>query len=170
MDDNDCGDELHSVVLLSVQVFICVFCGVRGWWFKMWEKVEQSVDHFQEHVGVPKLEAKSLQVWPSTQFFLFPCCKKSLICLEGKSMTPRRGNILFYSVFPCNSFVSVSDPRLASSVASGTADIQGRRQVWRARRGGPRTALTTADTNLDCAFVENALFFTPILECEKSTE
>ena len=29
-----------------------------------------------------------------------------------------------------------------------------------ARRGGPRTLSTTTDTNLDCAFVENALFYT----------
>ena len=37
------------------------------------------------------------QVWPLTQFysvdfFLFPFCENSLICLEGKSMTPHRGN------------------------------------------------------------------------------
>ena len=32
------------------------------------------------------------QVWPLTHFFLFPFCKNSLICLEGKSMTPLRGN------------------------------------------------------------------------------
>ena len=30
------------------------------------------------------------QVWPLTQFFLFPFCEKLLICLEGKSMTPHR--------------------------------------------------------------------------------
>ena len=31
-------------------------------------------------------------------FFLFPFCEKSLICLEGKSMTPHQGNtILFLS-------------------------------------------------------------------------
>ena len=36
-----------------------------------------------------------------------------------------------------------------------------------ARRGGLRTPSTT-DANLDCAFVENALF-TPILDFEKST-
>ena len=31
-------------------------------------------------------------------FFLFPFCENSLICLEGKSMTPHRGNpILFRS-------------------------------------------------------------------------
>ena len=33
-------------------------------------------------------------------------------------------------------------------------------QVWRARRGGPRTLSTTTDANLDCAFIENALLYT----------
>ena len=28
----------------------------------------------------------------------------------------------------------------------------------------------TNDANLDCAFGENALFFTPTLDCEKSKE
>ena len=51
-------------------------------------------------------------------------------------------------------------PRLASCIASGTTEIQGHCQVCRARRGGPRTPSTTTDTNLDCAFVENALFYT----------
>ena len=38
------------------------------------------------------------QVWPPTRFFLFPFWKKSLICLEGKSMTPHQGyTILFRS-------------------------------------------------------------------------
>ena len=60
-------------------------------------------------------------------------------------------------------------PRNTSCVASGTTEKQGHRQVWRARRGGPRTPSTTTDANLDCAFVENALF-TPILDFEKSTE
>ena len=50
-------------------------------------------------------------------------------------------------------------PRLASCVASGTTEIQGHRQVCRARRGGPRTPSRTTDANLDCAFVENALLF-----------
>ena len=39
-----------------------------------------------------------------SNFFLFPCRKKSLICLEGKSMNPCRGNaILFRSSqqLPC---------------------------------------------------------------------
>ena len=67
-------------------------------------------------------------------------------------MTPHRGNtILFRS---SQSLVSISD------VASETTEIQGHRQVWRARREGPRTSSTTTDANLDCAFVENALFQT----------
>ena len=32
------------------------------------------------------------QVWPGLNFFMFPFCKRSLICLEGKSMTPHQGN------------------------------------------------------------------------------
>ena len=36
------------------------------------------------------------QVWQITQFFLFPFCKKSLICLEGKSMTTHRGNTILF--------------------------------------------------------------------------
>ena len=32
-------------------------------------------------------------------------------------------------------------------------------QMCRARRGGPRTPSTTTDANLDCAFVEKALFY-----------
>ena len=49
------------------------------------------------------------QVWPLTQYFLFPFCESSLICLEGKSMTPCR-ETLFSFVPPSNSLVSVSDP------------------------------------------------------------
>ena len=48
-------------------------------------------------------------------FFSFLFVKKSLICLEGKSMTPHRGGTLFSSVPPSNSLVSVSDPRRAFS-------------------------------------------------------
>ena len=53
--------------------------------------------------------------------------------------------------------------RLASCVASRTTEIQGR-----TGGGGPRTPSKTAEANLNCAFVENALF-TPTLDCEKST-
>ena len=74
------------------------------------------------------------QVWTLlTQFFLFRFWKISLICQEGKLMTPLHGStILFRSL--SNSLVSVSNPwkafwadtapfkgpRLASCVASGT--------------------------------------------------
>ena len=37
----------------------------------------------------------------------------------------------------------------------------------RARRGGPRIPSTTTDANLDCAFVENALYFIDPLEFTK---
>ena len=43
-------------------------------------------------------------------FFCFLFVKKSLICLEGKSMTPLIGEMLFSSVPSSNSLVSVSDP------------------------------------------------------------
>ena len=46
------------------------------------------------------------QVWPLTHFFPFRFCKKSLNCLEGKSMTPCRRNTFFFR----SSLVSVSDP------------------------------------------------------------
>ena len=36
------------------------------------------------------------QVWPLTHFFLFPSCENSLIRPEGKSMTPHRGNTIFF--------------------------------------------------------------------------
>ena len=97
-----------------------------------------------------------VQVWPLTHFVLFPFCENSLICLEGKSI----GYALFSSVPPSNSLISVSDPRLASCIPSGTTEIQGHRQVWHARNRGPRTLSTTTDANLDCAFVENALIYT----------
>ena len=42
--------------------------------------------------------------------------------------------------------------------------------MWRARRGGPRTPSKTTDANLDCAFVENALYFTDPLEFTKKPE
>ena len=87
-------------------------------------------------------------------------------------MTPHRGNtILFRSsqqlphlrLGPLKAFrantAPFEGPRLASCIASGTTEIQGHRQVCRARRGGPRTLSRTTLANLDCAFVENTLVF-----------
>ena len=86
-------------------------------------------------------------------------------------MTPHWGNtILFHSsqqlprlcLGSLKGFqadrVPFKGPRLASCVASASTEIQGHRQVCRARCGGPRTPSPTTDANLDCAFVENALF------------
>ena len=58
-------------------------------------------------------------------------------------------------------------PRLPLCVASGTTEIQGHHQVCPAGRGGYRTPSKKADANLDCAFVENELFFTHIIDFEK---
>ena len=73
--------------------------------------------------------------------------------LRRANQCPLIGEVLFSSVPPSNSLISVSDPwrafwagtapfkgpRFASAVASGTTDIQGHRQVCRAGRRGPRT-------------------------------
>ena len=42
------------------------------------------------------LDIEMDKVWPLTQFFLFLFCENSLNCLEGKSMTPRRGNTILF--------------------------------------------------------------------------
>ena len=55
------------------------------------------------------------------------------------------GEKLFSSVPPSNSLVSVSDPRLASCVASETTEIQGHRQVRRARCEGPHNDTVNND-------------------------
>ena len=49
-----------------------------------------------EFIAVSQLKGSVPQVWTLTHFFLFPFCRKSLICLEGKSMTPRRGNTILF--------------------------------------------------------------------------
>ena len=87
----------------------------------------------------------------------FPLCTKSLICLEGKLMTPHRG-ALFSSVPPSNSLVSVSDPpRDCTRTLLGPSTRFVRCfQIYR----DTRTPSTTTDANLDCAFVENALVYT----------
>ena len=51
-------------------------------------------DYFAQHVY------EKSQVWPLTQFFVFPFCENSLICLEGKSMTPHRGNTVLSQQLP----------------------------------------------------------------------
>ena len=109
----------------------------------------------------PRAQANRGQVWSLTQFFSVPFCEKSMI--------PHRGNtILFRS--------SQQLPRLRLGPSKGFLS-------WHGALLEPSTCLvrcfpnyrdtrtpsTTTDANLDCAFVENALF-TSILYFEKSTE
>ena len=72
-------------------------------------------------------------------------------------MTPRQRNTIL-----CSSSQQIPRLRLKPltrlCVASGTTEIHGHRQVYRVRRGRPRTPSRIIYTNLDCAFVENALF------------
>ena len=57
--------------------------------------VEFNLEVFAHFGG---LHSGNGQVWPPTQFFLLPFCKKSLICLKGKLMTLIWGTtILFHS-------------------------------------------------------------------------
>ena len=57
-------------------------------------------------------------------------------------------------------------PRLASYVASGTTENQGHSQFCAGRKGLRKLSKTT-DANLDCTFVENAVYFTDPLEFTK---
>ena len=132
--------------------------------FEFWHSSSSSSQCFPVHPC-------SHQVWPITQFFLFPFSKKNHWFAWRANQWPLKGETLFSSVPPSNSLVSVSDlrrafwvdtapfsgPQLASCVASETTEIQGQCWVCRARRGGPRTPSTTTDANLDCAFVKNTL-------------
>ena len=102
-------------------------------------------------------------------FFVFAFVKKIIDVIND----PLSGRTFFSFAPSSNSLFLVSDAlkafsadmtpfkgsRFALCVASGTTEIQGHRQVCRARRRGPRTPSTTTDANLDCAFVENALFY-----------
>ena len=113
------------------------------------------------------------QVWPLTHFFSF--CMISLICLEGKSKTPHRGNTIIFPsskqlsclrLRPLKGFLSwhvaFQGPQLSSWVASElqARDARTPCEVFRSGLGGPRTPSRTIDENLYWAFVENALFCT----------
>ena len=84
----------------------------------------QSSHHLASGGGAskPSRPSRSQQVWLLTHFFLFPFCEISLICLEGKSMTPSRGNtILFHS--------SQQLPRLRLGPSKGFFEL-----TWRPTR------------------------------------
>ena len=116
------------------------------------------------------------------QFFSVSFLLKNHWFSRRANQWPLIGETLFSSVPPSNSLVSVSDPRrafwadtvpfsgprLASCVASGTTEKQGHRQVCCDRREvqghHQKQLMQTLIVRL------NALFYTRILVCEKSTE
>ena len=95
-----CGEQLsaqsHYDFALRALKSVLVCSGVvkRSRIQKIKEKMqangETNIDETAIAENLPE------QVWPLTQFFLFPFCENSLICLEGKSMTPHRGNTIHF--------------------------------------------------------------------------
>ena len=94
-------------------------CKFSGWYFSgMAHRLLSKAFCASFHITSPTEMAHFLdhrlgvQFWPSQavyggrwglyrsdlllNFFLFPFCKKSLICPEGKSMTPRRRNTILF--------------------------------------------------------------------------
>ena len=99
--------------------------------------------------------------------------------MKGKSNDPlSRKHYVFSFVLPSNSFVSVSNPwrafwvdtapfqgpRLASCIASRTAERQGHSQVFCGWSLGHRTPLKTADPNPAAWFEDTP--FTQSLDCK----
>ena len=127
------------------------FLGAAGFW--IWSMVRWC------SLGIP-------QVWSLTHFFLISCCKKSLVCQEGKSMTPRQEKTYLLRFFqqlprlclrPLWGFLSWH-----GSLQGPSACFIGCFRNYRNTRTQPghRTQSKTTDANLDNAFVENELFTT----------
>ena len=159
------------------QNFYCIFrCDLFQYFYKC-PILKFVSNNLILYITAVYLRLCCLQVWPLTQFFLFPFCKKS--------MTPHRGNtILFRSCQPSNSLVSVSDPwrafwadkapfkcpPLALCVAFRPSEIQGHRQVCRARHEESKNSVKNSWRKPWLCVCRKRTFFTPILDCEKSTE
>ena len=113
------------------------------------------------------------QVWPLTEIFSVSFLWKIIDLHGGPNQWPIVGEILFSSIPPSNSLVSISDPWRAfwANTVPSTRLVRCFRNYRESRTPSvvPRTMSSTTDANLDCTFVENPLF-TPILDCEKSTE
>ena len=88
------------------------------------------------------------QVWPQTQF-LFPLCKNSLICLEGKSMTPHRGNTIL-----CSS--SQELPRLRLRPLKGA--MSARKAIWCPSRG-PHLSKRLSDLKQNGTHCKGTIFW-----------
>ena len=85
----------HDVFGGIVQFFPPEHAVVEGHSHVLVDKLKDHSCHFYIHIRFKK-QVMVYQVWPLTQFFMFPFCKISLICLEGKSMTPHRGNTILF--------------------------------------------------------------------------
>ena len=76
-------------------------------------------------------------------------------------MTPLKGehySLPFLPATPSSLSQTLDSPRALLPEIQRYKDTIS--QVCRARRKGPGTPSKTSDANLDCAFVENALFYT----------
>ena len=79
----------NNVLLLGKNTFHVLI--IRSW--------SERLDHLvksDRHLEAIELGIDYYQVWALTQFFLLPFSENSLICLEGKSMTPHRGNTILF--------------------------------------------------------------------------
>ena len=108
--------------------------------------------------------ALTYQVWRLTQFFSVsfwwkindPSSGKhfSLPFLPATPSSPTLEGLFLADTAP------FKGPRLTLCIAYRTTEKQGRCKVCHARHWGLKTLSRTADANLDCAFVENELFYT----------
>ena len=106
--------KYQQVYLYTVYIYetfnpgaiVAIFSGdCKGRWTQLWSGPTQKVGH-KPRAFQPPID--SLDDYPInqlrlifnqvalTQYFLFPFCEKSLICLEGKSMTPHQGNTILF--------------------------------------------------------------------------
>ena len=87
---------VQSTLVMSHYVLLC-----RCFTVLLQEFVTISVNHncILHYLHSLVLFSSERQVWPLTQFFLFPFCKKYLICLEGKLMTPHWENTILFHTF-----------------------------------------------------------------------
>ena len=156
--------ETHLLIHSGSKPHKCNLCQPKD---KAFAQKSQLIDH---QVKVHKLsdpytgKPTNCQVWPLNSIFLSVSFFQKDIDLPREQINDSpvgNGTFLFLSSqkLPC---------LCLGCVASGTAEKKGHDQVCCKRRGGSRTPSKTADANLDCAFVENALSYTH--PCEESTE
>ena len=112
-------------------------------------------------------QTSTYQVWPLTHFFfLFPFVIKFIYLPGGQINDPSSGKR--YSLMslpatpssPCWTLQGIFELTRRPFSLDSSTEIQGHSHVFRASHRVPETQSRTADANLDCVFVENALFYT----------